>query len=267
VERQAGVDDVLDEEHVTIGEWDVDVLQQAHSSATGTRIRGELDDVERVRNRKLTGEIGEEDDARLERCNQERVETAIVGGDLRPELGDTRGDLATREVDGADLTVLRLEGAGSHRLGGEAQSVALREALDIATIEELDPDVRIQPAQLPQLPILSSHERLFHHRHLDEEILLREIEVGRERAYDAALLVSVQDEGVRLVIPGDAVVVEDLRALELDAIREARRLRSAICLENGTFDPHLRQGSNRLGRLGRRVLLTCPAGMRPMTTS
>jgi len=53
---------------------------------------------------------------------------------------------------------------------------------------------------------------------------------------------------VGLVIPGYPVVVKDLGALNLDAIRESRRLRSTICLENGTFDPHLRQGSSGLGQ-------------------
>jgi hypothetical protein len=31
-------------------------------------------------------------------------------------------------------------------------------------------------------------------------------------------------------------------------VREARRLGATICLENGTFDPHLRQGISGPGR-------------------
>jgi len=126
--------------------------------------------------------------------------------------------------------------------------MSLREALDVAPIEELDPDVRIQPLNLAKLLVLAGDQRLLHHRHLDEEVLLGEVEVGRERTHHAPLLIAFQNEGVRLVIPAYPVVVEDLRALNLDPIRESRRLRSTICLENGTFDPHLRQGSSSFGR-------------------
>jgi len=124
----------------------------------------------------------------------------------------------------------------------------VREALDVAPVEELDPNLRIEPLKLAKLPVLPCDEGLLHHGHLDEEILLRKVEVGRERAHNSTLVVAVEDERVRLVIPGDSVVIEDLRALELAAIGEPGRSRATICLENGTFYPHLCHGSNRLGR-------------------
>ena len=61
-------------------------------------------------------------------------------------------------------------------------------------------------------------------------------------------VVALEHERVRLVVPRDAVVVEDLCALDLDPVREPRRVVSTICLENGAFVPHLRQGTNGLGR-------------------
>src|SRR5262245_63542303 len=90
----------------------------------------------------------------------------------------------------------------------EVEPVALREALDVAAVEELHPHVGIELPQLAQLPVLAGDERLLHHRDLDVEILLREVEVGRERLDDAALLVALEHERARLVLPGNAVEVE-----------------------------------------------------------
>ena len=102
-------------------------------------------------------------------------------------------------------------------------------------------------AQLPQLAVLPGDERLLHHRHLEVQILVGQVEVGRERLGDAALFVTLEDEGRRLVQPRDPVPVEDLRVLELRGVGETRRLRAAICLEIRRFRHHSRQGSNRPG--------------------
>jgi len=134
-------------------------------------------------------------------------------------------------------------------LGGEPQPVALREPLDVPPVEELDANVRVEPVDLAELSILACHERLLHDGDLDEEVLLREVEVGRECTDDASVPVPLEDEGVGLVVPRYAVVIEDLRALDLDTVREPRGLVATICLENGTYDPHLRHRSNGLGRL------------------
>src|SRR5215471_10989724 len=123
-------------------------------------------------------------------------------------------------------------------LRGQAQAVPLREPLDVPSVKELDSNVRVEAAQLPDLPVLACHERLLHDGDLDEQVLLGKVEVRRERAHDAPLLVSLEHERLRLVVPADPVVIEDLGALELAAIGEPRRSRATICLENGTFDPH-----------------------------
>src|SRR5690242_5560442 len=115
----------------------------------------------------------------------------------------------------------------------------LSQPFQIPLVEELHLDVRISRAELPQLAVLAGDERLFHDGQLDVEVLVREVEVGRERLEHAALRILLEDEGPRLVLPRDAVVVEDLRALELRLTREARWLRAAIGLENRGIEPHL----------------------------
>jgi hypothetical protein len=52
----------------------VDVLQQPDSPVLAAGVRRELDHVERVGNAEGAREVGEEDDARLQRGNQDRVE-------------------------------------------------------------------------------------------------------------------------------------------------------------------------------------------------
>ena len=133
-------------------------------------------------------------------------------------------------------------------LRGELQPVALREPLDVPPVEELHAHVGIEALNLAKLAVLARHERLLHDRDLDEEVLLREVEVGREGTDDASVLVPLEDEGVRLVVPRNAVVVEDLGALDLDPVGEPWRLVATICLENGTCDPHLRHRTDGPGR-------------------
>ena len=106
VQRQTGVDDVLDDEHMAPLERRVDVFEQADAAGPHPRVGRELDDVERVRDRERPGEVGEEDDARLERRDQDRVERRVVARDLGSELADPGRDLGARQVDGADLAVL-----------------------------------------------------------------------------------------------------------------------------------------------------------------
>src|SRR6266481_6394697 len=115
----------------------------------------------------------------------------------------------------------------------------LSQPFQIPFVEELHLDVRIPLAELPQLAVLARDERLLHDGQLDVEILVGEVEVGRERLEHAALRVLLEDEGPRLVLPRDAVIVEDLRALELRLAREARRLGPTIGLENRGIEPHL----------------------------
>ena len=78
---------------------------------------GELEEVELVRDRQCPREIGEEDGARLERGDEQRLAALVGGGESRAELGDAAGDLVAREVDLPD------GGSSAARavLGGEPQ--------------------------------------------------------------------------------------------------------------------------------------------------
>jgi hypothetical protein len=103
VERQARVDHVLDDQNVAARDLGVEVLQEPDagmSAGVGAcGVAGELHEVEGMVDRQSPGEIGEEDDAGLERRNQQRLEPRVVAGDLPPELVDTRLQLLAPEVD------------------------------------------------------------------------------------------------------------------------------------------------------------------------
>ncbi len=107
VQREPCVDDVLDEENMPAFECRVGVLEEAHAAVLPIGVRGELDDIERVGDRERPREVGEEDDTRLERRDENRVEICIRPSDLRAELGHPLGDLRARQVDGAHLAVVR----------------------------------------------------------------------------------------------------------------------------------------------------------------
>jgi hypothetical protein len=105
-ERQAGVDDVLDDDHVTAFDLGVEVLEQPDPASAAElglgAVAGELDEVEAVQDRQRAREIRREDEARLERANQQRFAPRVVARDLGAELDDARPDLLRREVDLAD---------------------------------------------------------------------------------------------------------------------------------------------------------------------
>src|SRR5829696_2710260 len=123
-------------------------------------------------------------------------------------------------------------------LGGQIQPVSLCQSLDVSTIEELHVHLGIPLTKLPQLAVLSCDERLLHHGQLDVEVLFGEVEVRCERLDDPAVGALLEHEGVWLVHPRNLVVVEELRAFELDLVGEARLPLSTICLEIGNFFDH-----------------------------
>ncbi len=65
-------------------------------------IARELEEVEPVRDAERAREVGDEDDARLERRYEERLAAVVVARELMAELADTRAQLLPREVDGAE---------------------------------------------------------------------------------------------------------------------------------------------------------------------
>jgi hypothetical protein len=60
-----------------------------------------------VEHRDGAREVGGEDEARLERGDENRLAVGVVPGDLRSELADARGDLGRGEVDLSDPVVRR----------------------------------------------------------------------------------------------------------------------------------------------------------------
>ena len=70
-------------------------------------VSSELDELEVVRNGRGAGEVGEEDEARLQRGDEERLPPVVVACDVVSELGDAACDLVGREIDVADPPVGR----------------------------------------------------------------------------------------------------------------------------------------------------------------
>ena len=66
------------------------------------RVRGELDEVDRVRLRERAREVGDEHRARLERRDEQRLQAGEVGRELAAELPDAARDLGAREVHVAE---------------------------------------------------------------------------------------------------------------------------------------------------------------------
>jgi hypothetical protein len=103
VQGEARVDHVLDDQDVAVGELLVQVLQEPDPRVAARvgvgAVTRELDEVERVGDRDRPREVGDEDDARLERRDEQRLTALVVVGDLAAELADARGKLLAREVD------------------------------------------------------------------------------------------------------------------------------------------------------------------------
>jgi hypothetical protein len=78
----------------------VKVLEEPDAAAGP--VGRKLEEVELVRDLERAREVGQENEARLERRNEQRVRGGVVASDLRAQLGDAASDLLAREVDLAD---------------------------------------------------------------------------------------------------------------------------------------------------------------------
>jgi hypothetical protein len=110
VERQPGVDDVLDDEDIAVRDREVEVFDQTdlRPSPEGPVVAGEDDEVERMGDGKGPREIGEEDERPFEDGDDDGIPARIVLGQLRAELDDASLDLVLREVDLSDPRVAGL---------------------------------------------------------------------------------------------------------------------------------------------------------------
>jgi hypothetical protein len=69
----------------------------------------QLDEVDRVRERERAREIAEEDEARLQRRDEQRLQVLVVVRDLGRELVDAPRDLRGGEVGLTDARIARYE--------------------------------------------------------------------------------------------------------------------------------------------------------------
>jgi hypothetical protein len=65
-----------------------------------------------MRDRQCSGEIGEEDGARLQRCDEERLAAGVRLRQLGAELDDAPPDLLARQIDLPDRVAVGREAAG-----------------------------------------------------------------------------------------------------------------------------------------------------------
>jgi len=75
------------------------------AAGVGAVVAGKLDEVDRVVDPDLPGEVGQEDEARLQQRDQEQLAALVVAGDLGAQLADTRLQLLRGEEDVADPAV------------------------------------------------------------------------------------------------------------------------------------------------------------------
>jgi hypothetical protein len=106
VEGKARVDDVLDDHDVPAGDLRVEVLEQTDASVAALvgagRVARELEEVEAVRNPQGAREVGDEDEARLQRRDQQGLAALVVAREVTPQLADACLQLLPREVDLAE---------------------------------------------------------------------------------------------------------------------------------------------------------------------
>jgi hypothetical protein len=97
---------------MTANDGGIEVLEQPHAAVLVAGIRRELEKVDRVRGLQRAREVGQEDDARLQRRDEQRLAPGVGAGQLGAELGDSASDLVPREVDLPDRVALGGEERG-----------------------------------------------------------------------------------------------------------------------------------------------------------
>jgi hypothetical protein len=106
VEGEAGVDDVLDDHHVPAGYLRVEVLEQADAGVAALVGAGgvarQLQEVEPVRDPERARKVGDEDEARLQGRDEQRLAAVVVARKLTSQLADACLQLLPREVDLAE---------------------------------------------------------------------------------------------------------------------------------------------------------------------
>jgi hypothetical protein len=117
VERQTGVDDVLDDDDVAAGDLRVEVLEQPDAGVAALVGAGcvarELEEVEPVWNAERAREVGEEDEARFQRRDEQRLAADVVAAEFAAELAYARRQLLAGEVDVAEARAAAYDASSS----------------------------------------------------------------------------------------------------------------------------------------------------------
>jgi hypothetical protein len=79
------------------------------AAGVGPVVAGELDEIDLVRDRDRSREVGEEDEARLQQRDQQQILLGVVAGDLGTELVDAATQLLGGEEDLADSGIGRYD--------------------------------------------------------------------------------------------------------------------------------------------------------------
>src|SRR6266849_6366699 len=89
-ERQAGIDDVLDEQDVAPRDLEVEVLQDPHDAGGpgGGAVAGHGHEVELERQADLPGQVTHKNEGALEDTDQEQVTTPVILGDALGHVPD-----------------------------------------------------------------------------------------------------------------------------------------------------------------------------------
>ena len=94
-----------------------------------------------------------------------------------------------------------------------------QQLLVVLPVQQANVDLGVELAQQAQLAVLRRYQRLLHRRQLDIEVVLGQVEVGREHLCHAFAFPGDR-EGDRFVVPADPVVVEEAGELLLRGMRE-----------------------------------------------
>jgi len=125
------------------------------------------------------------------------------------------GGLGFAEIDdldrtgdpGRSLRLLQVVGCLEAVLDEQVQVVPL--------VEDLAVDVRVVFGQQPDLSVLLGDELLIHRGDLDEQILVRQVEVGSEVGRRLAVVGELDRKRPRFVVPAQPVEIEESRELAL----------------------------------------------------
>src|SRR5579862_3860990 len=107
-ESETGVDDVFHDQHVPVGEIDVEVLHDPHDAAGARRgaVRRHRHEVELHREVDRPGEIGHEHAGALENADQQGRMPGVVGREVLAQLADALLEVVLVDDDPADVGIV-----------------------------------------------------------------------------------------------------------------------------------------------------------------